>query len=74
VPIAVGPIQSGYEPGPDAGDIGTWLVVSPITFRGLPNHYYRVVDSISVPGSGTIDYETRPMQDRVGSNYYCYTN
>jgi hypothetical protein len=72
-PVAVGQIQGGYEPGPDAGNFGTWLVVSPITFYGQPHHYYRVVDSISVPNSGTIDYTTWPMQDCVGSNYYCYT-
>jgi hypothetical protein len=74
VPIRVGQIQGAYEPGPDGGEIGTWLAVSPITFYVRPHHYYRVVDSISVPGSGTIDYTTWPMQDRVGSRYYCYTN
>jgi hypothetical protein len=70
-PVAVGQIQGGYEPY--EGDIGTWIAVSPITFYAQPHHYYQVVDSISVPNSGTIDYTTWPMQDRVGSDYYCYT-
>lgn len=69
----MGQIQAGDEPGPDAGNFGTWLTVSPVTFYGQPHRYYEVVDDIST-GAGTIKYSTWPMQDRVGSNYYCYTS
>jgi hypothetical protein len=65
-----GPIQAGTEPY--EGDIGTWIAVSPVTFHGLPHHYYEVVDDIS-NSAVTLKYLTQPMVGHVGSSSYCYT-
>jgi hypothetical protein len=70
---ATGPMQAGYEAGPDAGNFGTWLFVNAVTFLGQPHHYYAVLDAFTTDDGSSFNYFTWPMRDRVGSNYFCYT-